>query len=182
MGWGDNGGSCPACKNRLTASPDPESSTARARQYFLECFWAKLLGFTKEEGGLVPGSLQRAHLFPREVQQAFRSLFLGLHQAPCLCAASALLTSVHRSLARHHGQPFGKQQSPEEGNLYPRTVAPGQHQAQARCCQLPWAPALSEGPSPCPSFSQHKESSEMVQSIHFGEELQPAASGEPQGC
>lgn len=84
----------------LTASP--ESSTARARQYFLECFWAKLLGFTKEEGGLVPASLQRAHLFPREVQQAFRSLFLGLHIS-----------------ARHHGQPFGKQQSPEEENLHP---------------------------------------------------------------
>lgn len=86
----------------LTASPDPESSTARARQHFLECFCAKLLGFMKEEGGLVPASLQRAHLFPREVQQAFRSLFLGLHIS-----------------ARHHGQPFGKQQSPEEENLHP---------------------------------------------------------------
>ena len=48
----------------LTANPDQERSTARAKQYFLECFWAEVLGFTMEEGSVAPRWLRRANPKP----------------------------------------------------------------------------------------------------------------------
>lgn len=46
-----------------TADLEQERSTARTKQYFLECFWAEVLGFTTEEGN-VANPKPRSRLAP----------------------------------------------------------------------------------------------------------------------
>jgi len=88
-----------------TANSNEKRSTARAEQYFLECFWAEVLGFTTEESSVAPGRLWREnpkpHGRPASAAARFRPRSSNKHSSPFLLVFLEPLVFAQPQLCSH---------------------------------------------------------------------------------